>query len=157
MQRKKNNDNSPHCPTCDCPTQLVTGKEVYPHRKDLYSKKFYRCITHTDTFVGCHPNTTKPLGVPAPPELRKLRSQVHRLFDPIWKNDSETSRAKAYKWFSKQMALPPSITHVGMFDKAQCLKAIVLLEQYHEDEKEKLHQKLQKQKWKPKDNLTFED
>lgn len=41
--------------------ELKTGDIIYPHRPDLANKNFYLC-PHCKNYVGCHPNTTKPLG-----------------------------------------------------------------------------------------------
>lgn len=67
---------------------LVGGKDVYPHRKDLFSLPFWRCET-CGNFVGCHhktKNKTKPLGCIPTPELKKARQHIHKLLDPIWKS-----------------------------------------------------------------------
>lgn len=67
---------------------LITGKEAYPHRKDLHSLPFWRCPTCLN-FVGCHHKTakpTEPLGVISTPELKKAKILIHALADPLWKS-----------------------------------------------------------------------
>lgn len=73
------------CSYCNKPAELVTGKEIYPHRPDLYPKKFWRCRPCT-AYVGCHkPNAgygdgTRPLGRLANAELRAAKSAAHAAF-----------------------------------------------------------------------------
>ena len=144
-----------YCPVCGKKAELVKGDKVYPHRSDLRKKKFYACLEH-DAFVGCHPDTNIAMGYLATASLRKLRSQVHRLYDPLWREKYFKSRSKAYSWFAKKMQLPASITHVAMFDESQCRKALMLLEAKWEEIKQEKHQQMLDDKWKPKENL-FED
>jgi hypothetical protein len=77
---------------CECeqdvPARLTQGYEIYPHRSDLGELPFW---IHDDcgNYVGCHHKTnqpTTPLGVIPTPELRKARSQIHALMDPLWKS-----------------------------------------------------------------------
>lgn len=95
-----------HC--CECERKvfahLVTGKEVYPHRKDLYNLPFWRC-QRCKNFVGCHhktQNRTKPLGVIANKELKKARLEIHKILDPLWKS-GKLSRRKLYKMLSEKL------------------------------------------------------
>jgi hypothetical protein len=83
-----------------------------------------------DARVGCHPGTIIALGTLANRELRKWRSLVHRKFDPLWQSGVFSSRQAAYKWLSKVMRLPLERTHVAMFDKRQCQRAIACVEDF---------------------------
>ena len=78
----------PHLFCCACAIEvtprLTTGAEVYPHRSDLFAKKFWRCQT-CGNYVGCHAGTDKPLGNIPTEELRKARNHIHALLDPLWK------------------------------------------------------------------------
>lgn len=68
--------------------RLVTGKETYPHRRDLHDLPFWRCDT-CGNFVGCHHKTkdrTRPLGCIPTPEIKSVRSEIHKVIDPIWKS-----------------------------------------------------------------------
>lgn len=66
--------------------KLVSGKDVYPHRKDLEDLNFWQC-PECKNFVGCHKNkNNSPLGIIATPELKKARMHIHDLIDPLWKN-----------------------------------------------------------------------
>jgi hypothetical protein len=119
------------CPYCVQIPTLVTGKTVYPHRKDLHSKYFYYCDNgHDAAYVGCHPNTLTPLGRLADATLRKLKMAAHAAFDPIWK-DGRLSRGQAYEWLSFNMGLPKELTHIGMFDEEQCQRVIKLCKDSH--------------------------
>lgn len=116
------------CPYCNEPAELVSGEVIYEHRPDLYKKKFWMCF-ECDAYVGCHEagkgygDGTRPLGRLANRELRALKSAVHELFDPIWRNNHMTRR-KAYSWLARQMGIHFDKCHVGMFDEKQCYDAI---------------------------------
>ncbi len=79
-------------------TELVTGREIYPHRPDLADKYFYKC-TKCGNCVGCHPNTTKPLGCIPNDELKKARSLIHDKLDPLWKSYAY-GKSRGW-WYSK--------------------------------------------------------
>jgi hypothetical protein len=113
---------NPDCPYCGEPSKLVGGDAVYPHRQDLYSKKFYLCRP-CDAYVGCHPNSETPLGRLANAELRRAKMATHRAFDPLWKEHG-MRRSEAYQWLAEQLGIPAEECHVGMFDVARCNQAI---------------------------------
>lgn len=81
------------CAHCESDCRLTDGAEIYTHRADLHSLKFWIC-DKCDAYVGCHKpgnNTRKgnadgtlPMGTAANKELRKLRHTIHRLIDPYW-------------------------------------------------------------------------
>jgi hypothetical protein len=50
------------CPTCRTAARLTSGAEVYPARRDL-AKAIWKCDVCPDSYVGCHPGSTAPLGV----------------------------------------------------------------------------------------------
>lgn len=110
------------CPYCTKGAVKVDGRVIYPHRPDLHDKWFWYCAD-CGAWVGCHPYTSKPLGRLANAELRQLKMAAHRAFDPIWKLGL-MSRHDAYKWLSDCMELPRSLTHIGMFDEAQCREVV---------------------------------
>lgn len=114
------------CPYCNSNARLVTGAEIYPHRKDLGLKKFWLCRP-CDAYVGCHPvgngDGTKPLGRLANAELRGLKQDVHRVFDPLWQNGSQ-KRKDAYRYLADHLGIPYADCHVGMFDAELCRRAI---------------------------------
>jgi hypothetical protein len=113
---------NPICQYCSHESKKVTGKEIYPKRPDLHKKIFYQCKP-CYAYVGCHPNTDKPLGVLANSELRQWKQKAHAAFDPIWKTEG-VPRSKAYSWLSDEMKLHPNDTHIGMFSVEQCKKVV---------------------------------
>lgn len=130
---------APVCPHCQVPAVLVTGAAIYPHRADLHTKQFWRC-ERCGAYVGCHPKTSKPLGVPANAELRRARQLLHdRALDPLWQraelhyNRPEDARAiaiirnsarkRVYAYLSWRLGLDPEDTHTAMFDLETCRRA----------------------------------
>lgn len=85
--------------------QLVSGKEIYPHRPDLYSLPFWQCLK-CKNYVGCHHKTrnkTKPLGCIATPEIKKARQHIHKLIDPLWQPDNYNKRDFIYSIIAKEL------------------------------------------------------
>ena len=109
---------TPICPYCGQFSEMVSGKVIYPHRRDLYKLDFYRCEP-CDAYVGTHKGTTKPLGRLADAALRRAKSNAHKAFDPLWR-EGYMSRKQAYKWLSKQLGIDPKDCHIGMFDVETC-------------------------------------
>lgn len=88
----------------DVEARLTNGKEVYPHRPDLFSLPFWKCDV-CGNFVGCHhktANRTRPSGCIPTPEIKRIRMQIHALIDPIWKS-GRMSRSKLYLMLSKKI------------------------------------------------------
>lgn len=79
--------------------ELVTGAIIYPHRPDLAKKYFYKCPICGE-YVGCHPDSTKPLGCIPSKELRQARIKVHDKLDILWKS-GKYKRAEIYKTLSE--------------------------------------------------------
>lgn len=78
-----------YCCGCETPVQavLVDGREIYPHRRDLYELPFWKC-PKCKNYVGCHHRTndrTRPLGVIPTPGIRQARSKIHAIIDPLWR------------------------------------------------------------------------
>jgi hypothetical protein len=130
------------CDYCSQPAPLVTGKEVFPHRPDLWEKKFYQCKP-CDAHVGCHPaaatkgggmgDGTVPLGRLANPELRRAKTAAHAAFDPIWRT-GPLKRREAYVWLSQQLRIPFKDCHIGMFDLDQCRAVVAACLRHHNEE-----------------------
>ena len=91
------------CAHCGDDCKLVTGSEVYPHRRDLYDLRFWVC-SPCNARVGCHKNGnvcdgvksdgTLPLGTAANPALRNARMAIHQMVDPIWQQAPHRGRAR---------------------------------------------------------------
>lgn len=62
----------PLCPYCNQDSKLVTGAKIYPHLPHLHARWFYQCAPCA-AYVGCHPDSTLPLGRLANAELRRAR------------------------------------------------------------------------------------
>lgn len=95
-----------HCVGCGgkVSARLTDGKEIYPHRKDLYSLPFWKCDA-CGNYVGCHhktKNRTQPLGCIPTKELMKARGHIHAILDPIWQSGKIT-RNKLYKLISDKV------------------------------------------------------
>lgn len=116
------------CPYCNNEAWLVSGNIVYPHRPDLFDKRFWLC-TPCDAYVGCHDGTEKPLGRLANQELRQAKIAAHAVLDPLWKSGSMTRNA-AYQWLADQLGIPRSECHVGMFDVDRCRLVVALCNFY---------------------------
>lgn len=123
--------NNPQCPYCGHESTLVTGKEIYPRLQHLHKLFFYQCITD-DAYVGCHKNTSIPLGRLANAELRKYKSKAHATFDPIWKSN-ELTRADAYKWLAYKMEIDSNNCHIGMFSIDQCKSVIRIMKEHYQN------------------------
>lgn len=84
--------------------QFKTGKDMYPHRKDLHALPFWKC-PDCECFVGCHhktKNSRKPLGVMATKEIKFARMKIHEILDPLWKS-GEIPRGGLYGWLSERL------------------------------------------------------
>ena len=117
---------TPNCPYCSQPSKLATGRDIYPHRPDLYSKRFYLCRP-CDAYVGCHPGTTHALGRLANSELRRAKMLAHAAFDPRWKFEQKRrgrKRSDAYAWLAEQLGIGKDECHIGMMDVDMCRKVV---------------------------------
>lgn len=119
--------SNPNCMECNSVAELVTGKDIYPHRTDLHHKAFYKCVC--GAYCGCHEGTKKPLGYPANAITRKARSAAHKEFDKLWKNNY-MSRVEAYKWLQETMNLSTELCHIGMMNLDQASKVYIAARQY---------------------------
>lgn len=107
------------CPSCGGTSkELVDGSVIYPHRPDLFHKAFWRCPDCEKSYVGCHPDTTVPMGTLADEETRKARGAAHAAFDRLWKKEDGgfMKRKEAYAWLAEVMGLEPKVCHISWFD-----------------------------------------
>jgi len=112
------------CGECGSEAELATGADIYPHRRDLWHKDFWRC-RNCGARCGCHKGTKNPLGSPAGPETRKARQSAHAAFDPIWRGDRKImDRRKAYCWLSGVTGIEQEKCHIGMMTKDQALLVV---------------------------------
>ena len=131
--------HQPTCQYCGKPSALATGENIYHHRPDLWSLKFWRCEP-CDAYVGCHKkgstalvgkrqvlsDGTLPLGALANAELRKAKSAAHAAFDPAWRNGG-MSRGAAYTWLASALGIKKHDCHIGLFSVEQCQRVIQLM------------------------------
>ena len=102
--------------------RLTTGKEIYPHRRDLYHLPFWKCDVCFN-FVGCHHKTdkpTRPLGIIPTPEIKNARKHIHALLDPLWQS-GRIRRAKIYAMLSEFIGKP---YHTGEIDSVETAREI---------------------------------
>jgi hypothetical protein len=111
---------------CNCKKEvkarLTSGREIYPHRKDLYSLPFWKC-DDCGQFVGCHHKTkdkTKPLGVIPSQEIKSIRSEIHRILDPIWKM-GKMRRSDLYKLLTKRLGRQYHTAGLRSVDEAEMI------------------------------------
>lgn len=122
------NKHNVTCPYCGNDAKLVGGVTIYPHRPNLYEKKFWYCDNgHPAAYVGCHKNskTHAPLGRLADAELRGAKKAAHAAFDPLWKS-GKMKRQSAYKWLANELGIPGKLCHIGMFDVTQCRNVVAV-------------------------------
>lgn len=109
--RKVEKVEDPACVECGEAAYLVNGKAIYPHRPDLYHKRFWLC--ECGAYCGCHGVTTRPLGFPAGAATRQARSAAHNAFDPLWRS-GQMNRRQAYSWLADALGIDPEDCHIGM-------------------------------------------
>ncbi len=88
----------------DVSPRLTDGREIYPHRDDLFSLPFWKC-DGCGNHVGCHHKTkdpTKPLGNIPTKEIRNARQYIHKILDPIWK-EKRMPRGKVYAIIAREL------------------------------------------------------
>lgn len=117
---------APVCPYCERQGVLTTGAAIYPHRRDLHSKVLWRCVHCPGVYVGCHDGTKTPLGNMCDQATRNARMRAHRAFDPLWKSRKHGSRAQAYGWLARELAMEPKYAHISMADVALCDRIVEL-------------------------------
>lgn len=100
--------------------RLTDGREVYPHRKDLYKLPFWKC-DKCENFVGCHHKTrnkTKPLGVIPTKEIKKARQFIHARLDPMWKSGRK-KRGAIYAELTKRMGKQYHTAEIQSIEEAR--------------------------------------
>jgi hypothetical protein len=122
------------CDYCDKPARLVRGNVIYPSMKDLHHKQYWHCAP-CEAHVGCHPNTSKPLGRLANASLRAAKMRAHEAFDPLWKSQ-EMTRTDAYAWLAEALGISKANCHIGMMDDNMCMRVVtVCVERRYKDDK----------------------
>ncbi len=118
-----------YCCGCqkDVQARLTDGREVYPHRDDLFGLPFWKCDT-CGNYVGCHHKTkdrTRPLGNIPTKELKNARQHIHRVLDPIWKS-GKMPRGTVYARIASELGVAEYHTaEIRTLDDARKVYAIV--------------------------------
>lgn len=105
---------------------LTDGREIYPHRPDLFELPFWKC-NGCGNYVGCHHKTkdrTRPLGNIPSKELKNARQHIHRILDPLWKNGN-MKRGKLYAKISDAIGYQYHTAEIKSADEARKIYAIV--------------------------------
>lgn len=107
---------------------LVSGRVIYPHRRDLWWKLHFQCPT-CNNYVGTHGNrkkdeTPRPLGTIPTAELRKVRTELHKLIDPLWKS-GRIRRGELYAQISKAIKCDYHTGEVNSIVQARRITEIV--------------------------------
>jgi len=115
---------------CQCEdmveARLTNGREIYPHRRDLFILPFWICDT-CKNYVGCHHKTNephKPLGVIPNKAMREARGQIHKILDPLWKNGS-MRRKQVYKLISDTLGYAYHTAELRSLEEARKVYFIV--------------------------------
>lgn len=122
-----------YCCSCelDVNARLTNGSEVYPHREDLSKLPFWMC-DYCGNSVGCHHKTSKPttpLGCIPTPEIKKARSHIHALLDPIWQS-GKISRSKLYRLVSDKVGWKYHTAKIRSIEEArECYRHIRQIKQ----------------------------
>jgi hypothetical protein len=117
-----------YCCGCsnDVDARLTDGAEIYLHRKDLYSLLFWKCDA-CGNYVGCHHNTrnkNKPLGCIPTPEVKKARSSIHNVLDPLWKHGL-ADRSTIYKMISEKIGWSYHTAKIRSLEEAREIYKII--------------------------------
>lgn len=115
---------------CGCNTDVIArltdGKEVYGHRRDLFSLPFWKC-DGCNNFVGCHHKTgdrERPLGCIPTKKIKAMRMAIHKLIDPLWK-EKIVSRTQLYRMISDAVGWEYHTAKIKSDDEAQAVYSAV--------------------------------
>lgn len=131
---------APTCEECGSTARIAGARRVYPFHRELWHLTIWLC--DCGAYVGCHPNSRRPLGTCAGKELRRARRMLHEeRVDPIWKNaillypgdkDAKaqaiirsTARRRTYDFLAEKLGITREECHIAMFDIEQCRRAWV--------------------------------
>jgi len=135
MSETKNEFTIIYCCVCEkyIVARLSSGKEIYPHRKDLYNLPFWVCDS-CKNYVGTHRGTTNPLGVIPSKEIRQLRQKIHLLLDPLWKM-GKIKRSVLYKEISERIGKEYHTAHIKSIEEGNNIINIIKEIMNEENEK----------------------
>ncbi len=108
------------CQHCGSQVKLVNNAEIYGREYGDWPYA-YAC-SECDAYIGVHPNTDIPLGTLANAKMREARKKGKTLFLAL-SGRFNGSRTMMYQWLAREMGIPESECHWGMFSVAQCRQA----------------------------------
>lgn len=108
---------------CGCQDEvtarLTFGTEIYPSRRDLADKPFWKCDA-CGNHVGCHNKTrkpTRPLGVIPTREISSARKAIHMVLDPLWMS-GRYGRKELYALISGKLGWDYHTANIRSLDEA---------------------------------------
>lgn len=110
--------------------RLTNGREIYPHRDDLYVLPFWKCDA-CGNFVGCHHKTgnpTQPLGCIPTPEIKAYRKKIHAVLDPLW-GSGAYGRKEIYKIIAARMGMTSSYHTAQIRSVEEARQVLVIIDQ----------------------------
>lgn len=126
------------CPYCNQPAKLVTGREIKPHRKDLWSRRFWNC-TPCRASVSAHKDGWA-MGRLAKGHVSYARMQAHLAFDALWQNPraagykidnamgyyaaQKRMRLHCYLWLADVLMMTVEEAHISMMLDVPLLQAV---------------------------------
>lgn len=114
------------CNYCGCEAELVTGRKVWPLRKDLVDLLVWSCEP-CKAYATCKKGSNEPRGTLAKDSLRRLRVKCHKMMDLIWQ-DGYMTRTATYEWLQLELRLTKEKCHIAMFDNDICNRVLKLAE-----------------------------
>lgn len=111
----------------DVEARLTDGREIYPHRKDLYELPFWRC-DDCKNYVGCHHKTrerTRPLGCIPTIEIKNARKHIHAILDPLWQTGEFGERDRLYQKISDRIGWSYHTAKIRTIEEARQIYKII--------------------------------
>lgn len=106
---------------CHCGRPAVLRSAEGLCRMYREGEMVYVCSAYPvcDSYVRACPDTLKPLGSLAWPELRRLRFETHQKFDQLYQTGI-MSKAQAYRWLASTIQAPMGHAHIGHLGEHYC-------------------------------------
>lgn len=150
---------TPMCPYCGRVVKLVKASAIYRGptgvRLEKLRRLFWACHS-CDAYVGCHPDSKRPLGTLANEVLREARKATHAEFDPLWRNHATRTRSEAYAWLGRELGIAfedrHRDNHIAMFDVERCKQAIKYCMLKGQEDEYKANQKVKEGQETPTGN-----
>lgn len=122
---------SKECPYCG--GAVIHTSNVHVYGKVYGNGMIWMCEDCTAS-VGCHPDGA-PLGILANTEMKELKRDCHKLFDPLWK-EGKMKRKEAYRRLAKRLDIQENNCHFGFFNEEQLTYVLKILrtEKWYEKE-----------------------